>query len=66
VAAAIALLLAGVLGLVMPTLACASLILGILVALIVAELVSGRRRQRAGQLGPLEALEARLSEEKPV
>ncbi|MDX6548861.1 MAG: hypothetical protein QOG33_2411 [Gaiellales bacterium] len=66
VAATIALLLAGVLGLVMPTLACASLILAILIALIVAELLSGHRRRQRGQPSPLDTLEARLSGEMPV
>jgi low temperature requirement protein LtrA len=56
VGATIALVLAGLLGLVMPTLACASLLLAILIALIVAELVAGRRRQRSGRPSPLEAL----------
>jgi low temperature requirement protein LtrA len=56
VGATIALVLAGLLGFVMPTLACASLLLAILIALIVAELVAGRRRQRSGRPSPQEAL----------
>jgi hypothetical protein len=59
VTATIALVVAGLLGMLMPALACAALILGVLVALIVAELVSGLRRQRRGEPGPLDALQAR-------
>jgi low temperature requirement protein LtrA len=59
VTATIALVVAGLLGTLMPALACAALILGVLVALIVAELVSGLRRQRRGEPGPLDALQAR-------
>jgi hypothetical protein len=50
----------------MPTLACASLILAILIALIVAELLSGHRRRQRGEPSPLDTLEARLSGEMPV
>jgi low temperature requirement protein LtrA len=66
ISAAIALVAAGLLGALMPALACASLILAILVALIAAELAAGRRRQQRGQPNPLEALEARLSGDLPV
>ncbi len=62
VSATAALVAAGVLGTLMPALACACLILAILIALIVSELVAGRRRQQRGQPTPLEALEARLSD----
>jgi hypothetical protein len=63
VAATAALVAAGLLGALMPALACACLILAILIVLIVAELLHGRRRQQLGQPSPLDALEARLSED---
>ncbi len=66
ISATIALVAAGLLGTVMPVLACATLILAILVVLIAAELNTGRRRQQRGQPTPLEALEARLSGDLPV
>ncbi len=66
ISATIALVAAGLLGTVMPVLACATLILAILVVLIAAELNTGRRRQQRGQATPLEALEARLSGDLPV
>jgi low temperature requirement protein LtrA len=56
-----ALVAAGLLGLLMPALACAALLLAVLIALILVELNSGRRRRQRGQPSPLEALEARLS-----
>jgi low temperature requirement protein LtrA len=61
VTATAALVAAGLLGALMPALACACLILAILIVLIVSELRAGRRRQQLGQPSPLEALEARLS-----
>jgi len=63
VSATAALVAAGLLGALMPALACACLILAILVTLIVSELLSGRSRQQRGQPSPLEALEARLAGE---
>jgi low temperature requirement protein LtrA len=63
VTATLAIVLAGVAGLVLPALACAALILAILVALIVAEMVAGVRRRHGGELSPLEALDARISGE---
>jgi low temperature requirement protein LtrA len=61
VSATAALVAAGLLGALMPALACACLILAILITLIFSELLSGHRRQQHGQPSPLEALEARLA-----
>ncbi len=64
-----ALVLAGLLGALMPALACATLILAVLITLIVAELVAGVRRRRRGDPSPLQALaavEAQRSGEMPV
>jgi low temperature requirement protein LtrA len=55
--AAAALCAVGAVGVVLPALATAALALGVLVALIVAELVSGARRRARGLPSPLEQLE---------
>ena len=56
--AAVACCAAGAVGAALPALATATLVLGILVALIVAERVAGIRRRRRGEPSPLERLEA--------
>ncbi len=54
--AMIAIVLCGPVGIVAPALVVASLIAGVLVALVAAETVSGMRRRARGDLGPLERL----------
>ena len=55
--AALALCVVGAIGAVLPALATAALALAVLVALIVAELVAGRRRRARGLPSPIEQLE---------
>ena len=62
-AALAAVLAAGLVGLALPALATASIVLAVLVALIVSETRAGRRRRRQGGPTPLERLEARLADE---
>ncbi len=57
--AALALCAVGAIGAVLPALATAALALAVLVALIVAELVSGLRRRARGLPSPIEQLEQR-------
>jgi low temperature requirement protein LtrA len=58
-----AVLAAGVLGLVLPALATATIVLAVLVALIVSETLAGQRRRRRGEPTPLQRLEARMADE---
>ena len=55
--AALALCVVGAIGAVLPAIATAALALAVLVALIVAELVAGRRRRARGLPSPIEQLE---------
>jgi hypothetical protein len=59
VAATVAVLACGFVGLVAPALAVAALIVAVLVGLIVWESVAGHRRRAAGIPSPLEELAAR-------
>jgi low temperature requirement protein LtrA len=56
--AALAMGLVGALGIVLPALATATLVLAVLVALIVAEIVSGQRRRARGIPSPIEQLQS--------
>jgi low temperature requirement protein LtrA len=62
-AATAALCVIGAAGLWLPALLTAAGVLAVLICLIAAETVAGMRRRHRQELGPLEALEARLSGE---
>jgi hypothetical protein len=57
-AAALACLVAGAVGFVLPALAVAALLVGVLVAVIGAEQLAAARRRVRGEPSPLERLEA--------
>ena len=62
VAGVVACVAVGFLGLVIPALAVAALLLAVLVAIIASEHASGRRRRQRGEPSPLQKLEASATE----
>jgi low temperature requirement protein LtrA len=63
--AAVAVCACGLVGLAAPALAVAALIAGVLVLLVAAEMLAGRRRRLRGLPGPIEALEGLLARDAP-